>query len=75
MCLEHAIDAGLATQIDAISSLKDANAIALLVKTSFSFNFHGGTFGLNVFTDLGDKWFGSIGRFSTDCKIINLAAN
>ena len=32
MCLEHVINVGLATQLDTVSSLKDVNAIALVVK-------------------------------------------
>ena len=75
MCLEHAINAGLSAQLDVISSLKDVNAIVLLVETSFGFNAHGSIFCLDVFTDLGDEQFGSVGGFSANCKIINLATD
>ena len=63
----------MARGLAAVSGLKNVNAIVSLVKTSFSFNAHGSTFGLDVFTDLlRDEWFGSVGGFSADCKIINL---
>ena len=52
MCMEHAIDVGIAAQLDTNPSLKDVNAIALLVETSISFNAHGSTFSLNMLTDL-----------------------
>ena len=75
MCLEHAINVGLAAQLDIVSSLKVVNTIALLVETSFGFNAHGSIFSLDVFSDLGDEQFSSVGGFSADCKIINLAAD
>ena len=55
MCLEHAINVGLAAQLGVVLSLKDVNTIASLVKTSFGFNAHGSTFSLDVFTYLGDE--------------------
>ena len=75
MCLEHAINVGLAAQLDIVSSLKVVNTIALLVETSFGFNAHGSIFSLDVFTDLGDAQFSSVGGFSADCKIINLVTD
>ena len=56
-------------------NLKDVDAIALLVETSFSFDAHRSTFSLDMFTDLGDEEFDSVWRFHTHCKIINLQAN
>ena len=47
------IDAGLAAQLDTILNLKDVNVIVSLAETSFGFNAHGGTFGLDACTDLG----------------------
>ena len=75
MHLEHVVDVGLAAQLHSVSSLEDVSAIALLVKTTFSFNALVGTFSLDTFVDLGEEEFSSVWRLSTDCKIINLAAD
>ena len=75
MCLEHGINGGLTAQLDTVSSLKDVNTIALLVWTSFGFNAHSSIFSLDMFMDLGDEQFSSVGGFSANCKIINLVAD
>ena len=75
VCLEHAINVGLAAQLDVISSLEDVNAVVLLVETTFGFNTHSSAFGLDMLADLGDEWFSSGRGLSANCKVINLAAD
>ena len=75
MCLEHVINVGVAAQLDVILSLKDVNTVALLVKTSFSFNAHGSMFGLDALIDLCNEQFGSVWGLGIHCKVINLSAD
>ena len=75
MCLWHAINVGLVAELDTVSSGEDVNVIALLVEISFSFNAHGSTFSLDMLADLSNEKFNGVWRLSTNCKIINLAAD
>ena len=61
-----------AAQLDTISSLKDVNAIVLLVKISFSFITHGGIFVLDMLMPLCNEEFCKVRRLSTHDKAINL---